>query len=221
MKITLVRQRVSYRLTIWGWLTMLSINFLILFLFLRYIATFLVENQPLPTKIMVVDGMMPGYGYDSIVAMVNRESYLYLITTGVDLDYTYNPTEQFNTAEFSYKVLSTKTIENCRLFKAPASRVDRDRTYTAALTLKAWFIQNKIFPGRINVVSFSCHSRRTGILYRKAFRDFAEVGMISVPDNSYDYNQWYKTSKGVRMILSETIGCLYSIIFFHPNGISI
>ena len=217
MKIKLVQQRICYRLTPLGWALILGANLILVFVIVRTIAVFLVVNKPLETEILIVDGMMPGYAYDSIVALAVKNNYHYLITAGVNMDYTFNSSEKFNTAEFSYKVLSTKKLDKCERFKAPASSVDRDRTFTSAMKVRDWFISNKLFPSKVNVVSFSCHSRRTWILYRKAFHDFAEVGIIAINDNSYDYNKWYRTSKGVRMILSETIGYLYTKIFFHPK----
>ncbi|MCF8380751.1 MAG: hypothetical protein K9H49_14350 [Bacteroidales bacterium] len=217
MKIRLVKQRVCYRLTFSGWVLIIGLNSLLVFFTLKYISTFLVVNKPLTTEILVVDGLLPGYAYDSIVKLIKKEDYKYLITTGVDVDYTFNSNEQFNIADFSYKILNTKKIENCQLLSAPAHFIDRDRTYSSAVALREWFITQRIFPGKINVVSFSCHSRRTWVLYRKAFNDFAEVGIISVKDQSYDYARWYYYSRGVRQVLSETIGYVYSIIFFHPK----
>ncbi|GAB4317816.1 MAG: hypothetical protein Kow00127_09700 [Bacteroidales bacterium] len=217
MKLTLVKRTVCYRLTFTGWTMLLGVNGMILFFILKGIAGYLVVNEPLRTNILVVDGMMPGYGYDSIASLVRRNHYDYLITTGIDLDYTYNPNENFNIAAFSYKVLSTKDLGDCRLVKVPAGRAERDRTLTASITLKKWFINEKILPGKINVIAFSCHARRTWLVYRKTFRGFADVGIITVNDNTYNYRHWYRTSKGVRMVLSETIGLMYTTFFIHPK----
>jgi hypothetical protein len=217
MKIRLVKQKLCYRLTFTGWVLILVPN-IFLFLFItKYISSYLIVDEPLQSEILIVDGLMPGYGYDSIANLVRRESYKYLITTGADVDYVYNSGEHFNIAEFSYKVLSTKDIGACKLFKAPAKYAERDRTFASAVCLKDWFIANNIFPWKINVISFSCHARRTWILYKKAFSQYAEVGIITIPDISYNYRRWYNSSKGVRLVLSETIGYVYSLIFFYPN----
>lgn len=217
MKIKLVKLKVCYRLTFAGWALILLPNIFIFLLITKYISTFLIVHKPVESEILVVDGLMPGYGYDSIAELVRRKSYKYLITTGADLDYVYNSSERFNIAEFSYKVLSTKDIGDCKLFKAPSGYAERDRTFTSAITLKNWFISNNIFPWKINVISFSCHARRTWILYKKAFSHYAEVGVFTIPDISYNYSRWYNNSKGVRLVLSETIGYIYTLIFFHPN----
>ena len=217
MRITFVKRRMSYRLTFIGWFSILCLNLIVVFLFIKLIASFLVVNSPVQSKVLVVDGLLPGYAYDTIVQIVKRDKYVYLITTGVDVDYTYNASEQFNIAEFSFKVLSTKDLGTCKLFKAPAHHFYRDRTYSSAATLRLWFIEKKIFPVNINVVSFSCHSRRTWNLYKKAFYQFAHVGIIAIADQTYDYNTWYKNSKGVRQILSETIGYIYTTVLFHPK----
>ena len=217
MRIKLVHQKLSYSLTWQGWIFIIGFNSLLVFFVLRYIATFLVVNKPLQTEILIVDGILPGYGYDSVVKLISDHGYKYVITTGVDMGYTFRSENVFNGAEFSYKILSEKDITNCKLDKAPARNVKRDRTFTSALELKKWFIKNRIYPEKINIISFSCHARRTWIMYKKAFVGFADIGIITIDDNTYDYNKWYKNSKGVRMILSESIGYIYSTVFFHPK----
>jgi hypothetical protein len=42
------------------------------------------------------------------------------------------------------------------------------------------------------------------------------MGVIAAPDQTYDQDHWWRSSNGVRTVLSELIAYLYAVIFFHP-----
>jgi hypothetical protein len=217
MELKLTKSSVCRAPTLLGWICILFALFLSGFGYFRGIHHFLAVNKPIDARILVVDGQYPGYGYDSIASLVRKKHYAYVITTGVDVDYTYISEENFNIAAWSFKVLSFKDLGNCRLEKVPAGKVQRDRTYTSALAVKDWLKQNNLVQD-MNIVTFGVHSRRSWILYKKAFKNQNRVGVIALHDLSYDNRKWYKDSRGVRQILSETIGYLYTRIFFHPDS---
>jgi hypothetical protein len=212
----LVKKTICYRPTLLGWLCILLMMFIAVFGYFKGVHRFLALNRPVSARILVVDGQYPGYGYDSIAALVRKNNYQYVITTGVDVDYTYVSKENFNIAAWSYKVLMTKDLQNCQLRKVPAGKVQRDRTYTSARAVKIW-MENNHLKEDINIVTFGVHSRRSWILYRKAFNKYSRVGVISLHDLSYDNKKWYNDSRGVRQVLSETIGYVYTCFFFHPG----
>jgi len=47
--------------------------------------------------------------------------------------------------------------------------------------------------------------------------DNFEVGIISVEDINYNKNKWWKSSIGVRTVMSETIAYFYVKLFFYPD----
>jgi hypothetical protein len=212
----LANKKECLRPTLFGWICILLTMFVAGLGYFEGVQGFLAVNRPISAKILVVDGQYPGYGYDSIAALIRTRLYEYVLTTGVDVDYTYISKENFNIAAWSYKVLLTKDLYDCRLRKVPAGRVQRDRTYTSALAVKEWMKQNGIKQD-INIVTFGVHSRRSWILYKKVFKGYSRVGVISLHDLSYDNKKWFNDSRGVRQVMSETIGYLYTRIFFHPG----
>jgi len=54
-------------------------------------------------------------------------------------------------------------------------------------------------------------------LYKKALDDSIKVGIISADNRSYDPEHWWKSSAGVRTVISEFIAYVYVKIFFHPK----
>lgn len=215
MRIKLTKKAECRKLTLPGWICLFFILFWISVGYIKGVHPFLALNKPVNARILIVDGQFPGYGYDSIVKIIAKDHYEVVVTAGVDMDYTYISDENFNIAAWSYKVLSKKNIENCRLEKVPAGRAKRDRTYTSAVAVKNWMISNKI-NGDMNIVAFDVHARRSYILYKKAFKKHARVGVIALKDLSYDSKRWYNDSRGVRQVMSETIGYIYAGLFFHP-----
>jgi hypothetical protein len=217
MKIQLTKRTECKRLTLQGWLFLLVSVMIIGLVFFKSIHSFLAVSKPVRADILVVDGLLTGYAYDTIVKFIERDKYRYVIATGVDMNYVYTQEDGYNNAELSYKILLTKKIENCRIEKAPAYKVIKDRTFTSAITLRKWLLDNDLKDQSINLVTLGCHARRSLVLYRKVFKGERKVGVISIEDLSYDSDKWYKYSQGVRTVLSEVIGYTYNILFFHPK----
>jgi len=42
------------------------------------------------------------------------------------------------------------------------------------------------------------------------------MGVISMEDPKYDPAHWWRSSEGVREVMSETIACVYVWLLFHP-----
>lgn len=217
MKIQLTKRTECRRLTLQGWLCVLVALLIIGFVFFNSVHSFLAVSKPVRADILVVDGLLTGYAYDTIVKFIERDNYKFVIATGVDMNYVYTQEDGYNNAELSYKILLTKKIENCRIEKAPAYKVIKDRTFTSAITLRKWLLDNDLKDQSFNLVTIGCHARRSLVLYRKVFKGERKVGVISIEDLSYDSDKWYKYSQGVRTVLSEVIGYTYNILFFHPK----
>ena len=44
------------------------------------------------------------------------------------------------------------------------------------------------------------------------------VGVISVPDRGYDPNRWWRYSQGVKTVINEVIGYIYTRFIFRPKS---
>ena len=99
----------------------------------------------------------------------------------------------------------------------PAHTVGRDRTYTSALALRDWFREHHLNVTALNVVSADVHSRRTRLLFQRAFGSEVRVGIVAIPDPDYEPRHWWRYSEGVREILGETIAYGYAKFIFTPE----
>jgi uncharacterized SAM-binding protein YcdF (DUF218 family) len=99
----------------------------------------------------------------------------------------------------------------------PSGYVYKDRTYTEAVALSNWLRQHGTLPKEINLISLGAHARRSRLLFEKAFGKSTRVGIIAVEDRNYDPAHWWKTSEGVRSVISETIAYGYARFLFSPT----
>jgi hypothetical protein len=60
------------------------------------------------------------------------------------------------------------------------------------------------------------HSRRSRLLYQKAFGSRVKVGVFSRPDEEYDSKRWWASSVGFEQVIGEGIAYLYARVLFHP-----
>jgi len=93
-----------------------------------------------------------------------------------------------------------------------APDVMRDRTYHSALALKRWIDVNKIKAKRLDLASLGPHTRRSWILFQKAFGEEFEVGSIALSPEDYDPERWYNSSEGVRTTIGELIAYVYVVL---------
>ena len=101
-----------------------------------------------------------------------------------------------------------------RVHAVPSPGVQRDRTYASALALRDWLKLHGGVPPALNLVTVGPHSRRSRLLFEKAFDGDCEIGVIAVEDEDYDPQRWWAYSRGVRAVMSETITYLYARCLF-------
>jgi hypothetical protein len=178
---------------------------------------FLTAHHPIEADILVVEGWIPDYALEAAIGEFKQGTYKRLYVTGGPLEKGL-PLSQFKTyADLGASVLVGLGMEKEKLEAVAAPEVRADRTYNSARALREFLRPEKPARHRLNVLSEGPHSRRTRLLFQKAFGNDWEIGVISVPDKSFDIHHWYRSSNGVRSVLDETIAYLYAKLFFHPT----
>ena len=92
--------------------------------------------------------------------------------------------------------------------------IKKDRTYEAAMMVKRWLSGSGIHARALDVYTLGAHSRRSRLLFKKVFGDDTAVGVIAADDQRYDPKGWWKSSNGVRTVVSELIAYIYAVICF-------
>ncbi len=187
-----------------------------LFIFLKF-PIFLSNNNPVNGKYLVLDGIMPDYSIQQAIEIFNNQNYTTVIATGSKLESGYFISEKKTMAELTYATFIALGFDSANVIVIPEGDILKDRTYTSALSLKKYFDKHQISSADVDVLALGCHARRSRILFQLALGENYKVGIIAVPDNSFNINKWWKTSKGVRTVVGETIAYIYAKIFFYPD----
>ncbi len=94
--------------------------------------------------------------------------------------------------------------------------VRKDRTYSCAVAVRDWLTNEGIRPASLDVATVAAHTRRSRLLYAKAFGRHARIGAIALEDPGYDPAHWWRTSDGIREVPFEALAYLYARFFFDP-----
>jgi hypothetical protein len=212
-----VHRRAIWVPTLRGWLLLLIFVAALGWLAMKKVPAFLSLNRPIAAEALVVEGWIPDYGLLAARDEFKSRGYQGLYVTGVPLE-KGKPLSHFKTyAEFGAAVLVASGMDSNQVIAVPAPEVRADRTFTTARSLRDLLAKQHPAIHSLNVVSIGPHSRRTRLLYEKAFGKNWQIGMIAIPDHSYDPHYWYRSSNGVRGVLDEAIAYIYARFFFRED----
>jgi len=126
-------------------------------------------------------------------------------------------TGQF-TADWVATYLAERGVpqESIKVLLCPMVR--KDRTYSCALAVRDWLRQSNFTIDSLDVVTLAAHTRRSRLLYAKAFGDDVKVGSVALDDLSYDPAHWWRSSEGIREVPFEALAYLYVRLLFHPEA---
>jgi hypothetical protein len=181
------------------------------------IAPFLALNDPVQADVLVVEGWVPDHVLQAAIAEFRQNHYAKLLVTGIPLEQGAPLSEYSNFANLGAAVLMKLGMSTNEVAAVPAPLAERDRTYSMALCLKAWLREHQMPHAKVNVLTQGPHARRSWLMFKKALGPDFTVGVIAIPARGYDARNWWRTSQGVRIVISETIGYIYARFFFHPR----
>ncbi len=214
-KVILFKRKECKVLTWQGRILLLIMLILFFAGFLKFIPAFLSVNKPIGGNILVLDGQMPDFSIKEAIHIFNDGGYDLVITTGGKLQTGYFIAGYKTMAELTAASFLKMGFDQEKIVAIPGGENKRDRTYNSALSLKKWIKDNNIDLKKIDVLAVGSHARRSRFLFKKAMKSDYEVGIISVQDPAYNPDNWWKTSIGVRTVLSETIAYFYVLLFFN------
>ncbi len=179
---------------------------------------FLSVTRRVISPVLVVEGWIHPYAMEAAVLEFEEGGYTEILVTGGPVSGIGAYRNDFQTtASVGADNLRATGLPRARVTAVPARARSRDRTYGAALALRAWLQRERPTINRINVLTEDCHARRTRLLFRKALGPEFEVGIISVANPDYDPRRWWRYSEGVREVLGEFTAYVYARFFFWPN----
>ncbi len=221
MKVKFIKIKSCRLPTVWGWLVFFVMAGGLAFLSVRHLNSFLSMSEPADARIMVVEGWLPDYALREALAEFKRMKGSRLITTGGPLEKGYFLSEYKTFAQITSATLKKMGLDSAAIITLPTPEVLIDRTYASACEVKKWIERSGMPISAINLISLGPHTRRSRLLYEKAFEASPKipviVGAIALPDQMYDRRSWWKTSWGFRAVTDELIAYFYARFIFSPK----
>ncbi len=199
-----------------GWLALILLGVLFALAAVRGVYGFLAVRDSVPGGILAVEGWVPDYALTATLAEYRLHSYRGIFLTGLPIEHGEALSEYGTYAELNAAILRHLGADPRSLTAIPTPVVQQDRTYASALALRDWLRANAVPTETVNIISLGAHSRRTRLLYEKAFGPTTRVGIIAVPHRDFEPARWWRSSQGFRIVTGEVIAYLYARCLFHP-----
>lgn len=213
----IVQKKEKWALTWRGRLLLLTLLFFGLWVYAKTIVPFLSPNKPAGAGLLVVEGFLPDYALEESMNIFHSGGYEHMLVTGKKREKGAHLDQYENDGEYSAASLIRMGFRNENLsVVATDDDVTKDRTYQSALVVRDWIRENRPGTGSVDLVSMGTHSRRSRLLFEKAFDDDTDIGIISLTNRSYDPQKWWQSSHGFREVNKETIAWIYARFFFWP-----
>jgi hypothetical protein len=180
------------------------------------IGPFLTVSAPAPGGVLVVEGWTADYVMQAAAAEFKQNHYAKLFVTGIPLTEGTLLSEYKNYAHVGAATLLKLGLTTNDVQAVPTDRIQRDRTYNMALSLKLWLRAHGLAPTRVNLITVGPHARRSRLMFEKALGNGVTVGVLAIPDRDYDERHWWTSSQGVRTIIGEELAYGYARLLFHP-----
>ena len=193
-----------------GWLFLLVLAVTAFLISLFGLCPFLSTSQPVPSRVLAVDGWMADYALEQALREFKAHGYEMLIVTGPPLLKGYHLSEYKSFAHIGAATLLKLGLDEKTLAVVPSPDTRKDRTYLAALNVKTWLRTHRPAETSLNVLTVGPHARRTRLLYEKALGSQFTVGVIAAEDRDYDTRAWWKSSQGFRTVTGELIAYAYA-----------
>ncbi len=132
-----------------------------------------------------------------------------------DIDY-YEGYDEFrprysNYAEYSAFILKYLGFKDS-IVTLPVSDSKINRTYSCALAFNEWYSGSPFKGKPVNIVSLGPHSLRTWMTYKKVLGKNTDVGIIMVENETYNRNNWWRTTEGIKDTIHEMVSYIYTWI---------
>jgi hypothetical protein len=216
-RLSFAKRRQIWLPTFAGWLMLIALAGAACVLTGSLIHPFLAPNDAAPgARLLVVEGWLDKEELDQAVAVFKKGQYERIVTTGGPIERFSDLSTSTNYADLAANYLKRHGLDNIDVTAIAAPASAQDRTFLSAVRLRNWMKNNGVMGNSLDVFSGGTHGRRTKMLYRLAFGPNVSIGILSARVKGYEERRWWRTSVGVKSVLSETIGVAWTACCFYP-----
>jgi len=215
----LLRRRKCWTLSRRGKLLLLALVGTTAYGAIRGVHPFLTVSDGGAGDVMVVEGWIPTRPVAQAAKAFQRGRY----RCAVVVRDVYDSDDKWASGRYSADYVAAELVQQgiskdlVHTLFCPVAR--KDRTYHCALAVRQWLDHKGFAVKSIDVVTLAAHSRRSRLLYGKAFGPQVQIGAIPLEAPTYDPDHWWRCSDGVRDVLGEAIAYLYARFLFWPPAV--
>lgn len=206
----LIHQQEVWIPTLQGWLVSLGCVIGLITSFVMNIYSFLAVNLPIKADVLVLEGWIQDDDIEKAIAEFQRGGYQKIITIGPPLSEGHYLCQYKSFAEMAAATLLDLGVNSDKIVAVQTPNVQINRTNTSATALREWIANSELKIASINLYTFDVHSRRNWQSFKQTLAPDIDVGVIVLEPKSYDAQQWWMSSAGVKAIISETIAYIYA-----------
>jgi len=213
---SLFRRREILLPTIFGFAIIILLLVTISLVTLKNLATFLAHNEPIQGQYLIVEGWLGEPALLQALTTYKIGGYQFIITTGGPDTRHINPLHK-TYAEQSAAFIRDQGFDESKLIVIATPASAQNRTFLSAVMVREWFLENNTTAPTLDIFSGDVHARRTHKLYKMAFADNTNIGIIAAQANGFDLQYWWRTSEGAKSVLAESAGLLRVTCCFDPG----
>ena len=202
-----------------GWLVIAAVLLSGMALVVGRLNAFLSPVSPVQADIMVLECWLSDSALKDASVEFRQGGYKRLIITGGNLPEAWQHQSKFKSdGELSRAMLALMGLDTNLMVVLPPPRVSRDRTYSAALGVRAYLKSSNGAVRAINLYTMGPHARRSRLLFEKALGSGIKVGVIAHSVDNYNTKRWWASTEGFQTVVSEAVAYLYARIWFQWAG---
>jgi len=216
-RILLFRLRQIWMPTILGWFFILVIASAVSVCLVRNIYSFLAQNEPVGSRVLVIEGWLAPEELDQAIQTIKRGNYERVVTTGGPILGWPELSIHSNYANLAADYLVKHGIPRNQITVVPTPASAQERTFLSAVVLRDSANRLGISLSAIDLFSSGAHSRRSRLLFQMAFGQKVPIGIFAARPGDYDPEAWWRSSSGVESIVFQSIALLWVKCFFWPG----
>ena len=204
----LFQKKEVWRLTLLGWLAVFLVVGTLMAGLVSGLYPFLAQNRPVENpELLLIEGWLEDSELERVHAAAAPD--VLFVATGGPITLGACLFKEKDYAEITANRLMALGVPAESIITASAPYVAKDRTYASACAAREVLAARGLANRPINLYSLGAHSRRSFLLYRRAFGSDATLGVVSLESETFDLRSWWKSSQAFKHQVNELISWLY------------
>ncbi len=210
--------RERWSLSLRGWLLLGALLAVAAFVSVRGVHLLLTANDGGAGEVMVVEGWIGARPVGQAARAFKLGRYRCVVVVRDVYETGDKWTSGRYSADYVAADLAEHGVPRDQIHTLFCPVAQKDRTYHCALAVRQWLQARGNPVQSLDVVTLASHSRRSRLLFQKAFGGQVRIGVTALEDPEYDAVHWWRSSEGVQTVLGETIAYLYARFLFWPSA---